>query len=544
MAGNLEPQHPSSRLGGSNRIGAFNAETPPPAYSSTFNKDDHVVEQKPGWRKFLSYVGPGFLVSLAYLDPGNLETDLQAGANHGYELLWIILIGLIFALIIQSLAANLGVSTGKHLSELCKAEYPIFVKYCLWLLAELAVIAADIPEVIGTAFALNILFNIPVWVGVLLTGCSTLLLLGLQRYGVRKLELLIAVLVFIMAACFFGEMSYVKPPASGVLKGMFVPKLSGQDATGDAIALLGALIMPHNLFLHSALVLSRKVPNSVRGINDACRYFLIESGFALFVAFLINVAVISVSGSVCTADNLSNDNADRCSDITLNSASFLLQNVLGKSSKIIYAIALLASGQSSAITGTYAGQFIMQGFLDLKMKRWVRNLMTRCIAITPSLIVSIIGGSSGAGRLIIIASMILSFELPFALIPLLKFSSSATKMGPHKNSLIIIVISWILGFGIIAINIYYLSTAFVDWVIHSTLPKAATVFISILVFPLMAIYIIAVIYLTFRKDEAVTFIEPNKNDPAAQNHMEIGLPNSNVGQVPFREDLADIPLPQ
>ncbi|KAH9757107.1 metal transporter Nramp5 [Citrus sinensis] len=543
---------PQSWGSGSNRIAAMNVQGRTPSPNINTSKDfghhpDDPNHKKPGWRRFLSFVGPGFLVSLAYLDPGNLETDLQAGANHRYELLWVVLIGLIFALIIQSLAANLGVSTGKHLSELCKAEYPIIVKYCLWLLAEIAVIAADIPEVIGTAFALNILFNIPVWVGVLLTGGSTLLLLGLQKYGVRKLEMLITVLVFIMAACFFGEMSYVKPPAADVLKGMFVPKLSGQGATGDAIALLGALVMPHNLFLHSALVLSRKVPNSVRGINDACRFFLIESGLALLVAFLINVAVISVSGTVCSATNLSNDNKHQCSDITLNSASFLLQNVLGKSSKIVYAIALLASGQSSTITGTYAGQYIMQGFLELKMRKWLRNLMTRCIAITPSLIVSIIGGSQGAGRLIIIASMILSFELPFALIPLLKFSSSATKMGPHKNSIYIIVISWILGLGIIGINIYYLSTGFVDWLIHNSLPKVGNVFIGIIVFPLMAVYMIAVIYLTFRKDTVVTFIDPTKDDTAAQTRMETGLGNPNateLDRVHYREDLADIPLPE
>ncbi|CAN6542504.1 unnamed protein product [Malus baccata var. baccata] len=508
-----DQQQRASTDGASKRISATYSEPTPP--SEHFDLDlDHNTDpkddpQKPGWRKFLAHVGPGFLVSLAYLDPGNLETDLQAGANHRYELLWVILIGLIFALIIQSLSANLGVTT-----------------------------------VIGTAFALNILFNIPVWTGVLLTGFSTLLLLGLQKYGVRKLEMLIAVLVFVMAACFFGEMSYVKPPASGVLKGMFIPKLSGQGATGDAIALLGALVMPHNLFLHSALVLSRKIPKSVRGINDACRYFLIESGFALFVAFLINVAIVSVSGTVCHHSNLSDKDNDTCSDLTLNSASFLLQNVLGRSSKILYAIALLASGQSSTITGTYAGQFVMQGFLNIKMKKWARNLMTRCIAITPSLIVSIIGGSSGAGRLIIIASMILSFELPFALIPLLKFSSSATKMGPHKNSIYIIVISWILGMGIIGINIYYLSTGFVGWIIHSSLPKVATVFIGILVFPFMAIYILAVLYLTLRKDCVVTFVEPTKNDPAAQNQMENGLPNYGEPPVPFREDLADIHLPK
>ncbi|XP_057490522.1 LOW QUALITY PROTEIN: metal transporter Nramp7.2-like [Actinidia eriantha] len=539
-------QNQQGGIGGSNRIAALDLETETP--NSNTNFDDQKNLQTPGWRKFLSFVGPGFLVSLAYLDPGNMETDLQAGANHRYELLWVILIGLIFALIIQSLAANLGVSTGKHLSELCKVEYPIYVKYCLWLLAEVAVIAADIPEVIGTAFALNILFHIPVWVGVLLTGFSTLLLLGLQRYGVRKLEMLIALMVFTMAICFFGEMSYVKPPAGDVLKGLFIPKLSGQGATGDAIALLGALVMPHNLFLHSALVLSRKIPNSIRGINDACRYFLIESGIALFVAFLINVSIISVSGTVCSAKNLTHDQSDRCSDLTLNSASFLLKNVLGKSSSTFYAVALLASGQSSTITGTYAGQFIMQGFLDLKMKKWARNLMTRCIAITPSLVVSIIGGSSGAGRLIIIASMILSFELPFALIPLLKFSSSATKMGPHKNSIYIIAVSWVLGLGIIGINIYYLSTGFVGWIIHSSLPKVATVFIGILVFPLMGVYIISVIYLMFRKDMVTTFIDPTKHDPTIQTRMEDGqgnpegVPESN--RVPFREDLADIPLPE
>lgn len=526
----------------SNRIAALNLDGQSPPCIHDYD------QQKPGWRKFLPYVGPGFLVSLAYLDPGNLETDLQAGANHGYELLWVILLGLIFALIIQSLAANLGVSTGRHLAELCKVEYPKYVKWSLWLLAEVAVIAADIPEVIGTAFALDILFHIPVWAGVLITGLSTLLLLGLQKYGIRKLELLISVLVFTMAACFFGELSYVKPPASGVLKGMFIPKLSGQGATGDAIALLGALVMPHNLFLHSALVLSRKVPNSVRGINEACRYFLIESGFALFVAFLINVSIVSVSGSVCMAENLSPENAGQCGDLTLKGASFLLKNVLGKSSSTIYAIALLASGQSSTIAGTYAGQYIMQGFLDLKMRKWLRNLMTRCVAIIPSLFVSIIGGSSGASRLIIIASMILSFELPFALIPLLKFSSSNPKMGPHKNSIYIIVISWTLGLVIIGINVYYLSTGFVGWLTHNNLPKAGNVIIGIIVFPLMAIYILAIIYLTFRKDTAVTYIDPVKNDPNLEANMENGQGKSNqemaLGRVPYREDLADVPLPE
>ncbi|KAF3970053.1 hypothetical protein CMV_006206 [Castanea mollissima] len=515
---------PSLTWGGdSHRVAAINLEESP----DNSDKHDHEDSQKPRWRKFLSYVGPGFLVSMAYIDPGSLETDLQTGANYTFEQLWVLLIGFTFVLIIQSLAANLGVSTGKHLSELCKLEYPKYVKYCLWLHAEFAVISADIPEVVGTAFALNILFHIPVWTGVLITGLNTLLLLGLQRYGVRKLEMLISVLILVMAACFFGEMNYVKPPAANVIKGLFVPKLSGQGAIGNALALLGSVIMPHNLFLHSALVLSRKVPRSVTAINDACQFYLIESGFALVVAFLINIAIISVSGTICSANNMSDDIANQCNNLNLGSAPFLLKNVLGRSSSIIYGIALLASGQSSSITSTYSGQIIMQGFLDFKMRKWIRNLMTRCIAIAPSLIVSIIAGSKGAAKLIIISTMVLAFEVPFALIPLLKFSNSNPKMGPHKNSIYIMVISWTLSVALTGFNMYYLITAFVGWLIHNKLPKIANVFVGIIVFPLMLIYVLAILYLTFRKDTVVTFTEPITHDqPMAQNNMEHGLSNS------------------
>ncbi|XP_042515275.1 uncharacterized protein LOC122089621 [Macadamia integrifolia] len=535
---------------GSNRIAhveEMSSPSFPPSEDKKFHEQDDPASKKPRWKEFLTFVGPGFLVSIAYLDPGNLETDLQSGANHRYELLWVVLIGLLFVFIIQSLAANLGVTTGKHLSELCKLEYPKYVTYCLWFLAEIGAIAADIPEVIGTAFALNILFHIPTWAGVLITGSSALLLLGLQRYGVRKLEMLIALLIFVMAACYFAELSYVKPPASKVLEGMFIPKLSG-GATGDAIALLGAILSPPNLFLHSALVLSRKIPPYASSINDACRFYMIETGFALFIAFLINVTMVIVSGTVCFADNLSQQDLDRCNNLTLDSASFLLKNALGKSSSTIYAIALLASGQSSTITGTYAGQFIMQGFLNLKMKNWKRNLVTRTIAIAPSLIVSIIGGSSGAGRLIIVASMMLSFQLPFALIPLLKFSGSANKMGPHKNSFFIIVITWIMVLCTIGINSYYLSTSYVDWLTHNNLPKVGNVFIGIFVFPLMVIYILSLFYLTFRKDTVVTFIDAPELDHNVQTQMEKGLDgaddvNASNGVV-YREDLADIRLPE
>ncbi|XP_052160785.1 metal transporter Nramp1 [Oryza glaberrima] len=492
------------------------------------------LRKEPAWKRFLSHIGPGFMVCLAYLDPGNMETDLQAGANHKYELLWVILIGLIFALIIQSLSANLGVVTGRHLAELCKTEYPVWVKTCLWLLAELAVIASDIPEVIGTGFAFNLLFHIPVWTGVLIAGSSTLLLLGLQRYGVRKLEVVVALLVFVMAGCFFVEMSIVKPPVNEVLQGLFIPRLSGPGATGDSIALLGALVMPHNLFLHSALVLSRNTPASAKGMKDACRFFLFESGIALFVALLVNIAIISVSGTVCNATNLSPEDAVKCSDLTLDSSSFLLRNVLGKSSATVYGVALLASGQSSTITGTYAGQYVMQGFLDIKMKQWLRNLMTRSIAIVPSLIVSIIGGSSGAGHLIVIASMILSFELPFALIPLLKFSSSSNKMGENKNSIYIVGFSWVLGFIIIGINVYFLSTKLVGWILHNALPTFANVLIGIVLFPLMLLYVAAVIYLTFRKD-TVKFVsrrELQAGDDTEKAQVATGVADEDSKEPP------------
>uniref|UniRef100_M4EBD0 Metal transporter n=1 Tax=Brassica campestris TaxID=3711 RepID=M4EBD0_BRACM len=446
-----------------------------------------------------------FLVSIAYIDPGNFETDLQSGAQYKYELLWIILVASCAALVIQSLAANLGVVTGKHLAEHCRAEYSKVPNFMLWVVAEIAVVA-----LIGTAFALNMLFNIPVWIGVLLTGFSTLILLALQKYGIRKLEFLIAFLVLTIAVCFLIELHYSKPDPKEVLYGLFVPQLKGNGATGLAISLLGAMVMPHNLFLHSALVLSRKIPRSVTGIKEACRYYMIESGLALTVAFLINVSVISVSGAVCNASDLSPEDQASCEDLDLNKASFLLRNVVGKWSSKLFAIALLASGQSSTITGTYAGQYVMQGFLNLTIRPWLRNFLTRCLAIIPRLIVALIGGSAGAGKLIIIASMVLSFELPFALVPLLKFTCSKTKMGSHANSLLISSVTWIIGGLIMGINIYYLLSSFIKLILHGHMKLVAVVFLGILGFSGIAIYLAAIGYLVFRKSrESSTLASSN-----------------------------------
>ncbi|XWS20530.1 hypothetical protein CRYUN_Cryun31cG0109100 [Craigia yunnanensis] len=500
-----------------------------------------VVPDRKSWKNLFAYIGPGFLVSIAYIDPGNFESDLQSGAQYKYGLLWIILVASCAAVVIQSLAASLGVVTGKHLAELCRAEYPRGPNFVLWVLAEIAIVASDIPEVIGTAFALNMLFNIPVWIGVLLTGLSTLVLLALQQYGARKLEFIIVFLVLTIAGCFFAELGYAKPVASEVLNGLFVPQLKGNGATGLAISLLGAMVMPHNLFLHSALVLSRRIPRSVRGIKEARRFYMIESGFALMVAFLINVSVISVSGAVCNSSNLNPEDQASCEDLDLNKASFLLRNFLGNWSSKLFAIALLASGQSSTITGTYAGQYVMQGFLDLRLTPWIRNLLTRSLAIVPSLIVAVISGSAGAGKLIIISSMILSFELPFALIPLLKFTSSKTKMGTYVNSIAVSAITWIIGSLIIGINTYYLITSFIHLLLHSHWKLIAVVFLGIFGFSCMAIYLAAIAYLVLRANKEATHLLVLTT---AESQQMVNDPGSTSMYCLPGEDIVSIQLPQ
>nr|QJW82749.1 natural resistance-associated macrophage protein 1 [Malus hupehensis var. mengshanensis] len=501
-----------------------------------------VVPDKTSWKNLFAYMGPGFLVSIAYIDPGNFETDLQSGAQYKYGLLWIILVASCAALVIQSLAANLGVVTGKHLAEHCRAEYPRVTNFILWVLAEISIVACDIPEVIGTAFALNMLFNIPIWIGVLLTGLSTLILLALQQYGVRKLEFLIAFLVLTIAGCFFAELGYAKPDATEVLDGLFVPQLKGNGATGLAISLLGAMVMPHNLFLHSALVLSGKIPRSVRGIKEACRFYMIESGFALMVAFLINVSVISVSGAVCNSPDLNAEDKMNCQDLDLNKASFLLRNVLGSWSSKLFAVALLASGQSSTITGTYAGQYVMRGFLDLRLKPWLRNFLTRCLAIVPSLIVAVIGGSAGAGKLIIIASMILSFELPFALIPLLKFTSCKTKMGTHANSTAISALTWIIGSLLMAINVYYLMSRFIKLLLHNHFKVVGIVFLGMLGFSGMGLYLAGIAYLVFRKNKEATHLLALTTPESRQT--ETGQQGTGSMYHLEREDIMSMQLPQ
>eukprot|EP00249_Psilotum_nudum_P009074 c21691_g2_i1 orf=165-1331(-) len=363
--------------------------------------------------------------------------------------------------------------------------------------------------VIGTAYALNLLFQLQLWVGVILTGFSTLFFLAVQQFGVRKLEFLIFLLVFTIASCFFVELHYVKPSSKEIFHGLLVPRLRGQGAFGIAISLMGAMVMPHNLYLHSALVLTRRTPRTFQDVKDGCRYNFIETSFALLVSFVINLSVVCVSGAACHSEALSPEDQNNCKELDLNHASFLLRNVLGKWNSTLYGIALLASGQSSTITGTYAGQYVMQGFLDLRFAPWIRNMITRCVAIIPSLVVSLIGGSRGAGKLIIGSSMILSFELPFALLPLLKFTSNRFKMGAHANSAKIRGLAWLTGLFILLVNIFYLCNWCVHWIRTTTLPRPVVVILGILGSIVILAYLGFTCYLAVRTERTQTYILPD-----------------------------------
>ncbi|CAL5032838.1 unnamed protein product [Urochloa decumbens] len=468
------------------------------ASSSGQQQDDADADlrQRPTWKRFLAHAGPGFLISLAYLDPSNVQTDLQAGSSHKYELLWVLFLGFIFVLIVQSLAAKLGIITGRHLAELCMREYPKYVKYGLWFLIEVGVIAATIPGVLGTALAYTILLHIPFWSGLLICGASTLLILTLQSYGPRKMELIGVIFILFMAVCFFVELRSANPPMDEVIQGLFVPRLRGDYAMSDAIAVFSALIVPHNLFLHSSLVLSRKIPYSPKGVKDTSKFFLIENAFALFLVLVVNVAIVSITGTIC-ADSQLDDDISICSGLGLNSTSALLKNMFGKSSSKIYGLALLASGQSCTVATSYSGQYIMQGFSG--MRKCIIYIIAPCFTIIPSLIISSIGGAPHVRQLINISAIILAFVLPFALIPLLKFSSTYGMIGPYKNSTCIVRVSWILSMVIVGINIYFFCTSFLSWLVHSELPRIVNAIISTLVFPFMAAYITALIYLVFKR---------------------------------------------
>ena len=420
------------------------------------------------WRRMLAFAGPAYMVSVGYMDPGNWATDLAGGAKFGYALIWVLLMSNLMAVLLQTLSARLGLVTGRDLAQACRDSYNPAVRWILFLLCEIAIAACDLAEVLGTAIGLNLLtaqlgmFNghgIPLIWAVVITGFDVFLLLAIQRFGIRKMEAFILSLVAIIGACFIVEIFLAKPDASGIARG-FVPGkaiFTNAEMLYIAIGIIGATVMPHNLYLHSALVQSREVAKTPEGLRQACKYNFIDSAIALNCAFFVNAAILVLSAAVFFRNNMQ-DVAE------IQDAHRLLEGLLGtKVAPIAFAIALLCAGQSSTITGTLAGQITMEGFLHFRMRPWLRRLITRSLAIIPAVIVIAVQGEGGTGNLLILSQVILSLQLPFAVVPLVKFTASKKKMGAFSTPVAVAVIAWLVAAVIIALNAQLVCGKVFDW---------------------------------------------------------------------------------
>ena len=412
------------------------------------------------WRKVLAFAGPGYMVAVGYMDPGNWATDLAGGARFGYTLLSVVLLSNLMAILLQSLALKLGLVTGRDLAQACRDHYSRPVSFVLWVLCEIAIAACDLAEVIGSAFALNRLCCIPrVW-GVVLTAADVLLILLLQQRGFRWLEAFIIALIAIIGVCFAVELVLAKPAIGAVLSGL-VPRteiVTNPLMLYIAIGILGATVMPHNLYLHSAIVQTRDVADNPSATKEAIKFATIDSTLALLFAFFINAAILILSAAAFhTSGNT--EVAD------INDAFRLLTPLLGTSlAGILFAVALLASGQNSTITGTLAGQIVMEGFLDIRLPAWLRRLITRLIAIVPAVIVTAMYGERGVGALLILSQVILSLQLSFAVIPLVIFTSDKRKMGAFANGPLLKVAAWVVALVIAGLNAWLLVGTFRGWI--------------------------------------------------------------------------------
>jgi manganese transport protein len=381
------------------------------------------------WRKILAFAGPGYLVAVGYMDPGNWATDLAGGSRFGYTLLSVILISNLMAVLLQGLASKLGIVTGRDLAQACRDHFSRPVAMGLWVLCEIAIAACDLAEVIGTAIALNLLFGIPLAWGVAITAFDVLIVLYLQNKGFRLLEALVISLVAVVGLCFFFEIIISRPELGGVMRG-FIPSaeiIRNPEMLYIAIGILGATVMPHNLYLHSSVVQTRKYEETKEGKKEAVRYAFIDSTIALSFALFINAAILIVAAA--TFFRTGNTQVAEIQD-----AYRLLTPLLGVgAASVVFALALLASGQNSTLTGTLAGQIVMEGFLNLRIRPWLRRLITRAIAIVPAAITAILYGEHGTAQLLILSQVILSLQLSFAVFPLVMFTSDKVKMGEFVN---------------------------------------------------------------------------------------------------------------
>jgi manganese transport protein len=381
------------------------------------------------WRKLLAFSGPGYLVAVGYMDPGNWATDLAGGSRFNYTLLSVIMISNLMAILLQSLALRLGIVTGRDLAQACRDHFSPPVAFVLWILCEIAIIACDLAEVIGSAIALNLLFGIPLTYGVLLTALDVMLILTLQNRGFRWLEAIVITLITTIGVCFAAQIIFSRPDVLGIAQG-FLPSpeiIKNPEMLYIAIGILGATVMPHNLYLHSSVVQTRKYERTPEGKREAIKFATIDSTVALIFALFINSAILIVAAA--TFYRSGNTHIAE-----IGEAYQLLSPLLGVAgASTLFAVALLASGQSSTLTGTLAGQIVMEGFLNIRIRPWLRRLLTRMIAIVPAVIVTMVYGASGTAQLLIFSQVVLSMQLSFAVFPLVMFTSDKTKMGEFAN---------------------------------------------------------------------------------------------------------------
>jgi manganese transport protein len=406
------------------------------------------------WRRMFAFAGPAYLVSVGYMDPGNWATDLEGGARFGYQLLWVLVMSNAMAVLLQTLSARLGIVAGRDLAQACRESYPRSVNLALWGLCEIAVAACDLAEVLGAAIGLNLLFHIPLLLGVLLTAADTFLLLWFQSFGIRTIEAFVLALITIMAVCFGIEILYAKPLMSEMLPGL-IPAIN-RDSLYVAIGILGATVMPHNLYLHSALVQTRDIGRTEADKRVACRYNLIDSTVALNGALLVNAAILILAAAVFFKRGIV---------VTeIQQAHQLLAPLLGTGvAGIVFAVALICSGQSSTLTGTLAGQIVMEGFLNFRMRPWLRRLITRMLAIVPAAITIYVAGEASVYKLLILSQVILSMQLPFAVIPLIHFTNDPQRMGSFANARWVRTLAWLTAVIIVVLNVRLAAMAVSEW---------------------------------------------------------------------------------
>ena len=442
------------------------------------------TSKRKGWRRILSFIGPAYLISVGYMDPGNWATDLAGGSKFGYQLIWVLLMSNLMALLLQSLSARLGIVRGLDLAQASKHAYPRWANIPLFGLAQLAIIACDLAEIIGMAIGLQLLFGLPLIWGVSITIFDTILLLFLLNKGMRAMEGFIVSMVFIVGISFLVEMFIVEPSLKEIVKG-FEPSVLSGDALYIAIGIIGATVMPHNLYLHSSLVQTRKIERTNKGIKEALKFNLIDTTVALNLAFFVNAAILILAAAAFYKNGL-------YEVAEIQDAHKLLTNIFGNVAPTLFAIALIAAGQSSTITGTLAGQIIMEGHINLRIQPWLRRLITRLLAIIPAFFTILHYGEDALGGLLILSQVVLSLQLGFAVIPLIHFTSDKKLMKDFAIKLWVKILAWGTAVAIIALNVKLVIEEISSWT-----KQANNWWIYVILFPAIILIVLLLLYVFF-----------------------------------------------